>query len=284
MPQKTLAGSFELKGISLHSGKQVSMEFGPAPEGTGIVFIVGAPDGLHRLCPRPDAVGATELATTISDGVQSVSTIEHVLAGLRGMDVDNAAIHVEGGEVPILDGSAKLVVQGLLGCGFVEQDAPRTASRVARPFSHAEGAKRIDAEPFDGFRVDYTIRFDHPAIGTQRFCIDVEPGAFAGQVACARTFGFLKDVEYLRSHGLARGGSLESVVVVGDEGVVNPGGLRYPDEFVRHKILDFIGVMAMLGRPLMGAFRVECSGHAFNNAFLRRLAAEPGALEAVTLG
>ena len=283
MPQKTLAGSFALSGVSLHSGKQVSMEIGPAPEDAGIVFIVDAPDGEHRLCPRPEAVGATELATTISDGEQSVSTIEHVLAGLRGMGVDNAAIRVRGGEVPILDGSAKSVVEGVRNAGLLEQGAPAAASRVARTFSLADGARRIDAAPFDGFRVDYTIRFEHPAIGTQRYRLDVTPETFAGQIACARTFGFLKDVEYLRSHGLARGGTLESVVVVGDEGVINPGGLRFPDEFVRHKILDFIGDMAMLGRPLLGAFTVECSGHAFNNAFLCRMASEPGALEDAAL-
>ncbi len=284
MSQRTLAGSFRLSGVSLHSGQQVSMEFRPAPEDTGITFIVEAPDGEHRLSPRPQAVGATELATTISDGTERVSTIEHVLAGMRGMDVDNAAIYVEGGEVPILDGSARLVVEGLRSAGLREQQAPRRAMRVAADFSLEDGMKRISAAPHDGFRVDYTIRFPHPAIGEQRFCFELSPEAFAKEIASARTFGFLKDVEYLRSHGLARGGSLENVVVVGDDGVINPEGLRFPDEFVRHKVLDFIGDMAMLGTPLLGAFTVECSGHGHNNAFLRRLAAEPGALEAVTLG
>ena len=279
MPQTTLADSFVLEGVSLHSGIMVSMEFRPVPADSGIVFHVQSGDGEHLLAPRPEAVGATELATTISDGAHSVSTIEHVLAGLRGMEVDNAAVYVEGGEVPILDGSARLVVEGLKKAGLQKQSSPRRIARVAREFSFADGKKSICAEPFDGFRVDYTIRFDHPAIGVQRFCFELEPEAFAKEIACARTFGFLRDVEYLRSHGLARGGSLENVVVIGEQGVVNSEGLRFADEFVRHKILDFIGDMAMLGRPMLGAFTVECSGHAHNNAFLRRLASAPGALE-----
>ncbi len=271
MPQTTLGGSVGCKGISLHSGREVYVEFKPGAENTGIVFHVHADDGIHLLSLRPEAVSTTELATTVSNGKVSVSTIEHMLAALRGLDVDNAEIHVFGGEVPILDGSARMVVEALQRTGFCRQEAPRRLARIAREFSFENNGKFIAARPFDGLRIDYTIRFPHPAIGEQRLSLEVTPESFAKEVAPARTFGFLKEVEYLHSKGLARGGSLENAVVVGEEGVINKEGLRFPDEFVRHKILDFIGDMSMLGQPLLGDFTVSCSGHAHNNAFLREL-------------
>jgi UDP-3-O-[3-hydroxymyristoyl] N-acetylglucosamine deacetylase len=257
------------------------MEFRPAPVDTGIVFHVHAEAGEHVLSLRPEAVSTTELAPTISDGVVSVSTIEHVLASLRALDVDNVEIHVVGSEVPLLDGSGKLIVEALDKAGIVEQEAPRRMVRVTREFSHEKDGKLIAVKPFDGFRVDYTIRFPHPVIGEQRFVLEITPESYREQIANARTFGFFRDVEYLRSRGLARGGSLDNVVVVGDDGVMNEGGLRFPDEFVRHKILDFIGDMAMLGTPMLGDFTVACSGHAHNNAFLRQLVQLEDALESV---
>ncbi|MCQ2444851.1 MAG: UDP-3-O-acyl-N-acetylglucosamine deacetylase [Mailhella sp.] len=281
MPQMTIARAVSCTGVSLHSGLEVGMEFRPAPAGTGIRFHVPAGDGEHVLSPRPEAVSATELATTISDGAVSVSTIEHVLAALRGMGIDNVAIHAAG-EVPILDGSAAVITDALEKAGTAVQDEPRTVARVARSIAFEKDGKSIAAEPFDGFRIDYSISFPHPAIGDQRIVVEITRDSFMKEIARARTFGFLKEVEYLRSRGLARGGALENVVVVGDEGVVNEGGLRFPDEFVRHKVLDFIGDMAMLGMPLEGSFTVSRSGHAHNNAFLRRLASEEGALEIVT--
>lgn len=283
MPQTTLCGAVRCKGVSLHSGREVSMEFRPAPEDSGIVFHIHV-DGEERLLlPRPEAVSTTELATTISDGKASVSTIEHVLAALSGMAVDNVEVHVEGGEVPILDGSAKLVVEALRRAGLRLQQAPRRAARVTREYSLEAGGKSIVARPFDGFHVDYTIRFPHPVIGEQRFALEITPESFEREIAPARTFGFLKEVEYLHSRGLARGGSLDNVIVVGDEGVINKEGLRFPDEFVRHKMLDFIGDMAMLGMPLRGSFTVSCSGHGHNNAFLRSLVQGEGLLETVNL-
>jgi UDP-3-O-[3-hydroxymyristoyl] N-acetylglucosamine deacetylase len=201
-----------------------------------------------------------------------------VLAALNGLSIDNAEIHVYGDEVPILDGSARLVVEALHRAGTRIQNAVRKVARIAGRFSWEENGKSIDAVPYEGFRVDYTIRFPHPAIGEQHFALDVTPASFTEQIADARTFGFLKEVEYLHSRGLARGGSLENVIVVGDNGVINKEGLRFMDEFVRHKILDFIGDMAMLGMPMLGAFKVACSGHAHNNAFLRRLVQNKDAL------
>jgi len=271
MPQTTLERAVICTGVSLHSGKDVSMEFRPAPENTGIVFHVHAEDGEHLLSPSPEAVSTTELATTISDGKVSVSTVEHVLAALSGLAVDNAEIHVVGNEVPILDGSARPVVEALHRAGTRVQNAARRVARIMREFAFEKDGKSILARPFNGFHVDYTIRFPHPAIGEQRFALEVTPRSFIEQIAGARTFGFLKEVEYLHSRGLARGGSLDNVVVVGDNGVMNREGLRFPDEFVRHKLLDFIGDMAMFGLPLFGSFTVACSGHAHNNAFLRSL-------------
>lgn len=279
MPQTTLVGVIPLKGVSLHSGEDVCMELRPAPANTGLAFHIHAGDGVHILPLHPYAVSTTELATTVSDGTASVSTIEHILAALSGLCVDNVELHVFASEVPILDGSARLVTEAVHKAGICEQKAPRRVARIARPFSMKQENRSIEAEPWNGFHVDYTIIFPHPAIGEQRFALDVTPESFAREIARARTFGFLKEVEYLHSRGLARGGSLENVVVVGEEGVINEGGLRYPDEFVRHKILDFIGDMAMLGKPLRGAFTARCSGHSFNNAFLRTLIARGDALE-----
>ena len=194
---------------------------------------------------------------------------------------DDVEIHVVGCEVPLLDGSAKLIVEALDKAGIAELDAPRRMMRVAREFALEQNGKAIAVKPYDGFRVDYTIRFPHPVIGEQRFVLDISPETFRTEIANARTFGFFREAEYLRSRGLARGCSLDNVIVIDDNGVMNEGGLRFPDEFVRHKILDFIGDMAMLGKPMLGDFTVSCSGHAHNNAFLRQLSQLEGALEAV---
>ena len=199
MPQKTLAGSVICTGVSLHAGTQVSMEFKPAPADTGIVFHVHAEDGEHLLSLRPEAVSTTELATTISNGKVSVSTIEHVLSSLRALDIDNVEIHVVGCEVPLLDGSAKLIVEALDKAGIVEQDAPRRMMRVTREFVLEQNGKAIAVKPYDGFRVDYTIRFPHPVIGEQRFVLDISPETFRKEIANARTFGFFREAEYLRS-------------------------------------------------------------------------------------
>ena len=215
----------------------------------------------------------------MSDGSVSVSTVEHVLAALSGLGLDNVEIHVFASEVPILDGSSRLVVEAVQKVGVHEQKASRRVARIVRGLSMEKDGKSIEAAPYEGFHVDYTIVFPHPAIGEQRLALDITPDTFEKEISGARTFGFLKEVEYLHSRGLARGGSLDNVVVIGDEGVVNEGGLRYPDEFVRHKILDFIGDMAMMGMPLRGSFKVRCSGHAYNNAFLRSLEFLDGVLE-----
>ena len=212
----------------------------------------------------------------------------HFLMGYRIWEVppgcDTAAMEVVH---PELKGSRYLKssdahwLEALDKAGVAELDAPRRMMRVTREFSLEQNGKSIAVKPYDGFRVDYTIRFPHPVIGEQRFVLDISPETFRKEIADARTFGFFREAEYLRSRGLARGCSLDNVIVIDDNGVMNEGGLRFPDEFVRHKILDFIGDMAMLGKPMLGDFTVSCSGHAHNNAFLRQLSQLEGALEAV---
>lgn len=276
MLQTTIARPVSYTGVGLHSGKDVRMRLQPAPADSGIVFHVHTSAGVRRVAPSPSAVSATALATTLSDGQARVSTVEHVLAALAGMAVDNVQVHVFGGEIPIMDGSAAPVAALLNEAGLRTQHAPRRVARVRRPLSVAGDGKAIHAWPHNGFYVDYTIDFPHASIGKQRLTLEITPDTFA-DIAFARTFGFLQEVEYLHGKGLALGGSLGNAVVLDEQGVVNPEGLRCPDEFVRHKMLDFVGDMAMLGMPLQGAFEVHCSGHQHNNAFLRRLADESGA-------
>lgn len=275
MQQTTIARTVSYTGVGLHSGKDVQMRLQPAPADSGIVFHVHTPAGVRRIAPRPSAVSATALATTLSDGQACVSTVEHVLAALAGMAVDNVQIHVFGGEVPIMDGSAAPVTALLKEAGLRALRAPRRVAHVRRPLSVAGDGKAIHVWPHEGFYVDYTIDFPHASIGRQRLSLEITPDTFA-EIAFARTFGFLQEVEYLHSKGLALGGSLGNAVVLDEQGVVNPEGLRCPDEFVRHKMLDFVGDMAMLGMPLQGAFEIHCSGHQLNNAFLRRLSGESG--------
>lgn len=270
MHQTTIEKPIQCSGIGLHSGKMVTLTLRPAEANSGINFYIVTPGGSQRVSPRPDQVIATGLATTIGSAKGSVSTVEHLLAAIRGLGIDNLRVDVHGGELPIMDGSAAPFVLLLKNAGLKEQEAPRKVLRVKKPVSFQNGAKSISAEPHDGFLVDYTIDFAHPLIGVQNLTLEVTPQSF-GEVAKARTFGFLHEVDAMRSRGLALGGSLDNSVVLDEHGVVNQEGLRYADEFVRHKILDFIGDMAMIDLPLQGKFKVSCSGHALNNQFLRTL-------------
>lgn len=281
MHQTTLRKAVTCSGVGLHSGKPVQVTLRPAPADTGILFRLETPEGVRHLAPRPQDVMTTELATTLGrDGV-SVSTVEHLLAAVRGMGLDNVSIDIEGNEVPILDGSAAEYAESFNRVGFWRLAAPRRVLRVNRPMELRDGNKCIRVKPSSGFRVHYTIDFPHPAIGRQSYFLDLTPQTFH-EVAFARTFGFLRDVEWLHSRGLALGGSLDNAVVLNEHGVLNAEGLRSPDEFVRHKVLDFIGDMAMLSLPLQGEFQVFCSGHQLNNRFLRLLD-EENALESVEL-
>jgi len=281
MQQTTIGQRIACEGVGLHSGKDVKLALRPAAEGTGIVFHVSGPDGRQTITPHPEAVAATSLATTLGKDGMTVSTAEHLLAALRGLGIDNAHVDVGGGEIPIMDGSAAPFAQLLSKVGVLIQKKPRKVLRIKKSISFSQDGKQITAEPYHGFYVDYTIDFPHPAIGKQRLALDVAPRSFS-QVAKARTFGFLRDVEMLQERGLALGGSLNNAIVLDERGVLNKEGLRHGDEFVRHKLLDFIGDMAMLPLPLQGRFTVSCSGHALNNAFLRHIM-DAGCLEEVTL-
>lgn len=275
MQQSTIKKTIRCTGIGLHSGKTVSLILRPAAADTGIVFHVPGANGSYDISPAPDAVIATGLATTLGKDGAAVSTVEHLLAALRGLGIDNIHIDAQGGEIPIMDGSAAPFVLLLSEAGIRRQSSPRRLLRIKRRASFSQGDKTIVAEPYNGFFVDYSIDFPHPAIGRQRFILDVTPETFA-KVAKARTFGFLRDVEMMQERGLALGGSLDNAVVLDERGVVNQEGLRYADEFVRHKLLDFIGDMAMLPLPLQGKFTVSRSGHSLNNEFLRHLVEAKG--------
>ena len=271
MLQTTIHNTVRCKGIGLHSGKQVEIVLRPAAEDTGILFSLHTGSGSSFITPNPDLVVATGLATTLGNGQDSVSTVEHLLAAVRGMGIDNIHVEVRGNELPIMDGSAGPFVYLLRQAGVRDLSKSRKVLAVTKSINFEQDGKFIRAYPHDGFAVDYTIDFKHPQIGRQKLSLEITPQIFSEELAKARTFGFLKEVEYLHANGLALGGSLDNAVVLDDYGILNDGGLRYADEFVRHKILDFVGDMAVLEKPLQGRFEVYASGHALNNSFLKYL-------------
>lgn len=271
MLQTTIHKSVRCTGIGLHSGKQVELVLRPAAEDTGILFSVRNGTGSVFLTPAPSLVVDTGLATVLGDGRETVATVEHLLAAISGMGIDNIHIEVTGKELPIMDGSAAPFVYLLKQAGVRKLEKSRQVMAIKKRVEFEQDGKYIKAMPHDGFRVDYTIEFAHPLIGTQRMELEVTPETFASEIGKARTFGFLKEVDYLHANGLALGGSLDNAVVLDEYGVLNSEGLRFKDEFVRHKLLDFVGDMAVFGAPLQGHFEVFASGHAMNNAFLRYL-------------
>ena len=273
MHQTTIRQAFTCSGIGLHSGSQVFLRVEPAPAKSGIVLELCTPIGVERITPCPEAVITTEMATTLGSGRAAVSTVEHFMAAVRGLGIDNLLVRVEGGEMPIFDGSATEWVRLFSRAGIKRQQALRRSLRLTRPVEIREGNKFIRSFPHAGFSVDCIIDFPHPVIGRQHLRLLITPETFP-QIARARTFGFLEQVEYLRSKGLAKGGSLDNAVVIGSEGVLNEGGLRFENEFVRHKILDFVGDMAMLPLPVQGHFELCCSGHELHNKFARKLMTE----------
>lgn len=270
MLQQTLMHAINYTGIGLHSGKDVEMKLLPAKIDAGISFHIHDKKEISVIKPNPFVVAATELATTLGNDKTHVSTVEHLLAALFALGIDNVECHVYGREIPIMDGSALPITNLIKKAGIRSQYALRKVAKIARPCLFEANGKTINARPYDGFYVDYTIDFPHKAIGVQRLALEITPESF-DEIASARTFGFMKEVEYLHSKNLALGGSLANAIVVDEEGILNPEGLRFDNEFVRHKILDFVGDMAMFGMPLQGAFEVRCSGHQHNNAFLREI-------------
>ena len=285
MKQSTIKKTIGCSGIGLHSGKTVQLTLRPAPEDTGIIFHIHGEDGVKVVSPKPDAVTATGLATTLGIDGASVATVEHLLAAIAGMHIDNIIIEIEGGEVPIMDGSAGSFVFLLRDVGLQKQQKNRSVARIKKALRFERDGKWITAKPYNGLYIDFRIDFDHPLIGKQQMKLEITPDSFAETIAKARTFGFIREVEMLRQNGLALGGSLENAIVLDDYTVLNEDGLRFTDEFVRHKILDFIGDISLLGLPLQGHFTVHCSGHTLNNSFLRTIAENADIyLETVQLG
>ncbi|HEX3938065.1 MAG TPA: UDP-3-O-acyl-N-acetylglucosamine deacetylase [Xanthobacteraceae bacterium] len=279
--QTTLRDHISIGGIGVHSGSPVTLTLHPAEAGTGIVFlrsgVGGQPDRELRAHFR--SVTATEFATVLGDhNGPAVSTTEHVLAALHGLGVDNALVEVDGPEVPIMDGSAEPFVAAIDQVGIVALPAARRCVQVLKPVRVAKGDSFGELRPHGrGLRIETEIEFDHPLIGCQSFALDVEPDVFRRELARARTFGFMRDVSKLWSAGYALGASFENTVVIAENRILNPEGVRFADEFVRHKAVDAIGDLALAGAPLIGAYRSVRGGHKLNHAVLTALMADPSA-------
>ncbi len=273
--QTTLKAAATLSGVGVHSGNPASLTIRPAPANHGIAFLrTGTPLGNDRLIKAHHAlVSATELCTVIGDvETGAVATIEHLMSALFGLGVDNALVEIDGPELPILDGSAKLFVEAIDRVGLTTCAAPKRWLKVLRPVRIEVGRAFAELRPIDrGFRLDVEIDFDNPVIGRSRKAMDLSPASYRRDVADARTFGMMKDVERYWKAGFALGASLENTVAVGENGVVNPEGLRFQDEFVRHKILDAVGDLALAGLPIQGAYRSYCGGHRMNVGVLSAL-------------
>ncbi len=282
--QRTLKNVIRATGVGLHTGEKVYLTLRPAPPDAGITF---RRVDLHtpvEIYAQPEHVGDTQLSTTLVRGDVRVSTVEHLLSAFAGLGIDNAVVDVSAPEVPIMDGSAGPFVFLLQSAGIEEQAAPKRFIRIRKTVEVRDGDKWARFRPFDGFKVRFTIDFDHPVFRNraQQAEIDFSTTSFVKEVSRARTFGFMHEIEYLRERNLALGGSLDNAIVVDEYRILNEDGLRYEDEFVKHKILDAIGDLYLLGHSLIGAFEGYKSGHGLNNALLRALLADREAWEEVT--
>jgi UDP-3-O-[3-hydroxymyristoyl] N-acetylglucosamine deacetylase len=282
--QRTIKAGIKATGIGLHTGKKVTMSLRPAPVDAGIVFrrvdLASAAD----IRASADAVTDTRLCSALESNGAKVATVEHLMSALAGLGIDNLYVDLSGPEVPIMDGSAAPFVFLLQSAGLEELNAPKKFFRVRRAVEVRDGDKWARFDPYDGFRLTFSIIFDHPVFDRagQTITVDLAETSYAKEVARARTFGFVQDVEAMRNAGLALGGSLDNAVVLDEYRVLNTDGLRYADEFVKHKVLDAIGDLYLVGHPLIGAFSAHKSGHALNNQLLRALMADLEAWELVT--
>lgn len=282
--QRTLKNSIRATGVGLHSGQKVYMSLLPAGPDTGVVFRRVDLEQPVEIPAYALNVGATELASTLmKDGVK-VATVEHLMSAIAGLGIDNCVVELSAPEVPIMDGSSGPFVFLIQSAGIQEQDAPKKFVRIKQPVQVQDGDKYARFEPYDGFRLSFSIDFRHPVFKTSRqsATIDFSTTSFVKEVSRARTFGFMRDVETMRSKNLALGGSLDNAVVLDEYRVLNNEGLRYEDEFVRHKILDAIGDLYLMGHSLIGSYTAYKSGHQLNNKLLRALIADPRAWEEVT--
>ena len=281
--QRTLKSLVSASGVGLHTGQKVRMTLRPAPADSGIVFRrvdLAAPVSIPA---RAEMVGETRLSSCLTRDGAKVYTVEHLMSALGGLGVDNAFVDLDAPEVPIMDGSASPFVLLVQQAGIEEQNAPKRFLRVTRRIEVRDGDKWARLDPYEGYRLAFSIEFSHPVIerSTQAVTVDFAETSYLKEIARARTFGFMHDMEDLRDSGLALGGGLDNAVVLDEYRVLNAEGLRFADEFIRHKLLDAIGDLYLLGKPLLAAFTAHKSGHALNNRLLRAALADPAALETV---
>ncbi|HNQ56835.1 MAG TPA: UDP-3-O-acyl-N-acetylglucosamine deacetylase [Candidatus Desulfobacillus denitrificans] len=283
LQQRTLKSLIRATGVGLHSGVKVTMTLRPAAPDTGIVFRRVDLDPPVELRADPFAVGDTRLASCLERDGAKIATVEHLMSALSGLGIDNAWVDVDAAEIPIMDGSAAPFVFLIQSAGIEEQKAAKKFIRVKKAVRVEEGDKWAELAPYDGFRLTFSIVFSHPVFDKSKTSVTVDfaEHSYVREVARARTFGFMQDVEAMRSQGLALGGSLENAIVMDEYRVLNADGLRYGDEFVKHKVLDAVGDLYLLGHPLLGAFAAHKSGHALNNKLLRALLADNAAWEMV---
>jgi UDP-3-O-[3-hydroxymyristoyl] N-acetylglucosamine deacetylase len=284
LKQRTLKKAISATGVGLHNGEKVTLTLRPAAADTGIVFKrVDLPQP-NEILATPSAVHDTRLCSALEANGARVATVEHIMSALAGLGVDNVYIEVDASEIPIMDGSSGPFVYLIQEAGVVEQAAAKKFIRIKKTVEVIDGDKWVRFEPYHGFKIDFTINFNHPVFensGSQ-VKIDFAEDSYIKEISRARTFGFMHEVEYLRSNGLARGGSLDNAIVLDEYRVINADGLRYDDEFAKHKVLDAIGDLYMLGHPILGAFYAYKSGHALNNQLLRALMQDETAWEYAT--
>ena len=283
LKQRTLKTLIRATGVSLHCGVKVTIVLRPAVADSGIVFRRVDLDPPVDLKADPLRVGDTRLASWLEQDGVKIATVEHLMSALAGLGIDNLFVDVDAAELPIMDGSAAPFVFLLQSAGIEEQNAPKRFLRVKKTVEVRDGDKLARLEPYDGFRLSFSIAFNHPAVAQSgtAVTIDFAENSYIREVARARTFGFMQDVEFMRDQGLALGGSLENAIVMDEYRILNNDGLRYADEFVKHKLLDAIGDLYLAGHPLLGAFSAHKSGHALNNLLLRALLADAAAWDLV---
>ena len=282
--QRTLKNVIRATGVGLHGGEKVFLTLRPAPVDAGIVFRRIDLDPVVEIPARAALVAETTLCTGLACDGAKVQTVEHLMSALAGLGIDNAYVELTAAEIPIMDGSAGPFVFLLQSAGIVEQNAPKRFIRIRKPVEVRDGDKFARFEPHDGFRIGFTVKFDHPAIpeSLSRVEIDFSTSAYVKEVSRARTFGFMTDLEYMRERNLGLGGSMDNAIVLDEFRVLNEDGLRYADEFVRHKILDAVGDLYLAGHPIIGAYEGYKSGHALNNKLVNALLADAEAWEEVS--
>ena len=284
LKQRTLKTQVSATGVGLHNGEKVTLTLKPAAIDSGIVFMRADLPGAPSIQAQPNAVRDTRMCSALEHNGARVATVEHLMSALAGLGVDNIIVEVTASEIPIMDGSSGPFIFLLKQAGITEQDSPKKFIKITKLVEVKENDKWVKFEPYHGFKMDFTIDFAHPVFENSgsNVKIDFADNSYVKEISRARTFGFMHEVEYLRANGLARGGSLDNAIVLDEYRILNTDGLRYEDEFAKHKVLDAIGDLYMLGHPLLGAFTAYKSGHALNNALLRALLADASAWEYAT--